>query len=59
MGSYRYEALDPAGKRMGGVLDASDNCPTVFNPIRPLDSGAQADLDGDTVGDACDPTPEG
>ena len=35
----------------------SDNCPTVFNPIRPVDNGAQADADGDGVGDACDPCP--
>jgi len=40
-----------------GVPDASDNCATVFNPIRPLDDGEQADVDGDDVGDACDPCP--
>lgn len=31
-----------------GLCDAVDNCPGVSNP-------AQADLDGDAVGDACDP----
>jgi cytosine/adenosine deaminase-related metal-dependent hydrolase len=40
-----------------GVSDATDLCPTVFNPIRPMDNGVQADADGDRVGDPCDPTP--
>ncbi len=40
-----------------GIPDASDNCPHVFNPIRPVDAGKQADADGDGVGDACDPCP--
>lgn len=31
-----------------GVADAFDNCPNVYNPD-------QRDLDGDKVGDACDP----
>jgi thrombospondin type 3 repeat protein/beta-propeller repeat-containing protein len=31
-----------------GVPDASDNCPTVFNPD-------QANNDGDALGDVCDP----
>jgi hypothetical protein len=34
-----------------------DLCPTVFDPVRPLDQGAQADADGDGVGDACAPCP--
>jgi large repetitive protein len=42
-----------------GVPNASDNCPTVFNPVRPIDGGAQADVDLDGIGDACDPTPVG
>ena len=40
-----------------GVANATDNCPTVFNPVRPLDDGAQADFDGDGDGDACDVCP--
>lgn len=40
-----------------GIEDSTDNCPTVFNPIRPVDHGMQADYDVDTVGDACDVCP--
>lgn len=40
-----------------GVLDSSDDCPSVFNPVRKLDDGKQADVDGDGMGDACDPCP--
>jgi cytosine/adenosine deaminase-related metal-dependent hydrolase len=40
-----------------GFVDADDNCPTVFNPIRPIDGGVQPDLDGDGEGDPCDTTP--
>ncbi len=40
-----------------GIPNNTDNCPTIFNPVRPLDSGLQADWDGDGLGDACDPTP--
>ncbi len=39
-----------------GIDDASDNCATVFNPIRDLEI-AQGDADGDTIGDVCDLCP--
>ena len=35
-----------------GVADGSDNCPSVANP-------GQANLDGDALGDACDPDRDG
>jgi hypothetical protein len=45
------------GDRDGdGVSDDSDNCPDVFNPVRPLDD-AQPDADGDDLGDVCDLCP--
>lgn len=40
-----------------GLDDANDNCPAVFNPIRPMDNGVQADFDFDGSGDACDVCP--
>jgi hypothetical protein len=40
-----------------GVPNATDACPTVFDPVRLLDDGKQADADGDGAGDACDPCP--
>jgi large repetitive protein len=40
-----------------GIEDAVDNCPTVFNPIRPMDNGVQVDFDKDRLGDACDVCP--
>ncbi len=40
-----------------GLADASDNCPDVFNPTRPLDGATQADTDMDGAGDACDAAP--
>jgi len=40
-----------------GIPNASDNCPNVFNPIRAIDGGVQADSDGDGDGDACDVCP--
>ena len=57
-GSTVYTGVASAADSDGdGVLNASDNCPMVFNPVRPLDGGAQADNDSDTVGDACDVCP--
>lgn len=47
----------PVDRDGDGLPDGQDDCPTVFNPVRPMDGGAQADADGDGVGDACDPCP--
>ncbi len=41
-----------------GIPNAQDNCPTIFNPIRPMDDRVQPDQDGDSIGDACDVCPE-
>jgi large repetitive protein len=43
----------------GDGITAGDNCPTVFNPVRPMDKNGQPDADGDGTGDACDATPLG
>jgi hypothetical protein len=40
-----------------GVPDPSDDCPDIFNPVRPMDGTKQADVDGDGYGDACDAAP--
>ncbi len=40
-----------------GVANGMDNCPAIFNPIRPMDNGVQADSDADMLGDVCDPCP--
>lgn len=40
-----------------GIANGDDNCPRVFNAIRPIDGGSQPDADSDGMGDACDPTP--
>ena len=57
-GSTVYSGTPTADDQDGdGIPDATDNCPTVFNPIRPMDDGMQPDADGDGLGDACDPCP--
>lgn len=40
-----------------GIANASDNCPSVFNPARLVDEGSQPDADSDGVGDDCDECP--
>ena len=40
-----------------GIPNATDLCPKIFSAIRPMDKGVQADVDGDKVGDGCDPCP--
>ncbi|MBL0692269.1 lamin tail domain-containing protein [Comamonas sp. JC664] len=54
--SYTGEIRD-ADTDGDGVPNNIDNCPNIFNPIRPMDNGKQADTDGDGIGDACDPCP--
>jgi cysteine-rich repeat protein len=41
----------------GDGIEGGDNCPNVFNPVRPVDNGAQADYDTDGEGDVCDVCP--
>ena len=50
-------AIAPGDADGDGVPDGSDNCPKVFNPVRPLDNSAQPDADADGSGDACDVCP--
>ena len=52
-----YPTSAPDDLDLDGVLDADDNCPSVFNPPRPLELWMQADEDLDGVGDACDVCP--
>jgi cytosine/adenosine deaminase-related metal-dependent hydrolase len=52
-----YAGIEPGDKDVDGVPDEEDNCPDVFNPIRPMDGDKQADADGDGIGDACDRCP--
>ncbi|MGC6515253.1 MAG: amidohydrolase family protein [Myxococcota bacterium] len=42
-----------------GIPNDEDGCPTVFDPIRPLDGGFTQDADADGIPDACDPSPVG
>ncbi len=57
LGSTRYSGLVSATDPDGDGIEAGDNCPTMFNPIRPLDMGMQADSDMDGEGDTCDACP--
>jgi len=57
-GSTIYDGIPREGDADGdGIADGADDCPAVFNPVRPMDHGIQADADGDGLGDVCDPTP--
>jgi hypothetical protein len=59
-GSSTYDGVSRADDLDGdGIPNDVDLCPEVFDPIRPVDLGAQADSDGDGIGDACDPCPLG
>jgi imidazolonepropionase-like amidohydrolase len=58
MGSTTYSGVLTVDDADGdGIPDVMDDCPRVFNPIRPVDNSKQADVDGDGVGDACDVCP--
>ncbi len=52
--SYPLEEKDVDGD---GFADDADNCPRMFNPVRPMDMGEQPDADNDGLGDICDPCP--
>lgn len=53
-----YDGTPTGGDADGdGIPDSLDNCPALFNPVRPVDNGVQGDADGDAVGDLCDPCP--
>ncbi|MEM6789352.1 MAG: amidohydrolase family protein [Myxococcota bacterium] len=57
-GSTLYAGMSSADDPdADGVPDAMDNCPGVFNPVRPVDAGVQGDADSDGTGDACDRCP--
>ncbi len=50
-----YDGRTPTDRDGDGVEDNLDNCPDVFNPVRPMDGDhKQSDDDGDGIGDACD-----
>lgn len=40
-----------------GIADDEDICPAIFNPVRPIEDGLQADVDSDGLGDECDICP--
>ncbi|MDX2087252.1 MAG: lamin tail domain-containing protein [Kofleriaceae bacterium] len=58
MGSTVFTGIPSATDADGdGIADGADNCPNVFNPVRPVDMGTQGDSDSDGLGDTCDPCP--
>jgi hypothetical protein len=52
-----YSGINSQDSDGDGINDDEDNCPLVFNPIRPMDNGVQSDIDNDNQGDECDPCP--
>lgn len=58
MGSTIYTGELTANDTDGdGIENGTDKCPTIFDPVRPMDMGVQGDLDADGAGDACDICP--
>lgn len=53
---YAYQAPITGDADGDGIVDASDNCPNVYNPVH-VYASAQEDSDTDGVGDACDTCP--
>ena len=65
-GKASYEAnafvSDPNDIDGDGIPNDKDNCPKIFNPVRiqygpTVTAMMQSDLDGDGIGDECDPFP--
>ena len=65
-GKASYEAnafvSDPNDIDGDGIPNDKDNCPKIFNPVRiqygpTVTAMLQSDLDGDGIGDECDPFP--
>lgn len=52
-----FDAISATDADGDGFADAEDICPAIFNPARPIEEGAQADVDDDTFGDECDTCP--
>ena len=55
--SGEFDGTDTLDSDGDGVDDTEDNCPSIFNPVRPMDLIGQADHDFDGLGDVCDPCP--
>ncbi len=52
-----FDSISVSDADGDGFEDAADNCPAIFNPARPIEEGAQADIDSDSLGGECDICP--